>query len=72
MPEICSARTTSCGPYCCVAMMSKPQGAPFAARPEVTGWFNPFGGIAVTMGNRYCTSYSAVILHLFRCDSDQS
>jgi hypothetical protein len=47
-PEICSAHPTSGGPYYWAAMISKPQGAPFAS--WVTGWFNLLGQIAVTTG----------------------
>lgn len=46
--EICSAHPTSGGPYYWAAMISKPQGAPFAS--WVTGWFNLLGQIAVTTG----------------------
>ncbi|KAH9984369.1 APC amino acid permease [Russula vinacea] len=48
MAEICSAHPTSGGPYYWAAMLSKPQGAPFAS--WVTGWFNLLGQIAVTTG----------------------
>ncbi|KAH9975093.1 APC amino acid permease [Lactifluus volemus] len=48
MAEICSAHPTSGGPYFWAAMISKPQGAPFAS--WVTGWFNLLGLVAMTTG----------------------
>ncbi|KAI0299995.1 amino acid transporter [Multifurca ochricompacta] len=48
MAEICSAHPTSGGPYFWAAMLSKPQGAPFAS--WTTGWFNLLGQVAVTTG----------------------